>query len=181
MQKWVSNSQPVAFWISGFFFIQSFITAIKQNFARRYTIPINFIQFEFEFLNLDERKISIKPTEGAYIYGLYLEGARWSHDAESLKESNPKIMFDYLPVIWLKAIQLTKQDYEPNKFECPVYRTSLRHGELSSVGISTNFVFNIEFPTKKDKAHWINRGLYNYILDILLNHFSKTIILALKE
>ena len=102
--------------------------------------------------------MSNKPDEGVLIKGLYLEGARWSKSEESLQESYPKIIFDILPIIWLKPTKIQKKDNQSFIYECPVYRTSIRQGILSGVGISTSFVFNIDFPTTKNKTHWINRG-----------------------
>ena len=47
----------------------------------------------------------------------------------------------------------------PEKYICPVYKTTVRAGQLSTTGISTNFVVAIEMPTKKVPAHWVFEGV----------------------
>ncbi|XP_028831809.1 dynein heavy chain 3, axonemal isoform X2 [Denticeps clupeoides] len=157
LQDWIDNGPPSVFWISGFYFTQSFLTGVLQNFARKYTIPIDYIGFEFEVTNR-ERHFAEKPADGAYIRGLFMEGARWDHEQALVGESLPKILFDTLPVLWLKPGQSSTFCHE-NMYACPVYKTSARRGTLSTTGHSTNYVLSIELPSDQPQQHWINRGV----------------------
>jgi dynein heavy chain len=130
-QKWFDEGPPVVFWLSGFFFTQSFLTGCLQNYARKYTIPIDLLGFEFVIQTT--KTAGVRPEEGQYISGIYLEGARWDIKGNSLAESFPRVLTDQLPVIWLKPGETSKVT-PGDSYDCPVYKTSARRGTLSTTG-----------------------------------------------
>ncbi|GFH22159.1 uncharacterized protein HaLaN_19578 [Haematococcus lacustris] len=44
LSDWHEQGPPTLFWLPGFFFVQSFLTAGLQNYARRHTIPIDMVR-----------------------------------------------------------------------------------------------------------------------------------------
>ena len=102
MKKWIEEGAPPTFWLSGFFFTQSFLTGLKQNFARKYTIAIDLIAWDYEVMNDATFNAGEGAEDGAYIYGLFIEGCRWDSDQGCLEESQPKILYTKMPHIWLK-------------------------------------------------------------------------------
>ncbi|EDV21418.1 uncharacterized protein TRIADDRAFT_60039 [Trichoplax adhaerens] len=140
-QEWVANGHPTVYWLSGFYFTQSFLTGILQNHSRKAKIPIDLLSFDFQVLD-NKFEAKSKPVDGVYVYGLYLEGARWNNADK----------------IWMKPKLKNSIDVN-GRYECPVYKTSARRGILSTTGHSTNYVLAIYMQSDKPPSHWIDRGV----------------------
>eukprot|EP00944_MAST-04C_sp_MAST-4C-sp1_P005849 g5849.t1 len=132
----------------------SFLTGTKQNHAREHTIAIDNLCFNFEMMS--RAPIKKKPSHGAYIRGLFIEAATWDYEKQVLVENGEGVLTSLAPTIWLKPTTNDKESHFP--YNCPVYKTSDRRGELSTTGHSTNFVMKIRIPTEKSQAHWKQRG-----------------------
>ena len=158
-QNWIDNGAPVCFWFSGFFFQPSFMTGTLQNFARKYVYPIDSCTLEYIFQkDGKEDKNWTKPEDGAYTYGLKMEGARFNRETMLIDESFPKTLYDEMPVGLLRPCQKDKVEEYPH-YECPLYKTLDRRGILMTSGHSTNFVMDCNTPSDKPEEHWILRGV----------------------
>ena len=47
--------------------VSSYLSGARQNFARKYTIPIDHVGFQFEMTN-SEKEMENKPEDGVYVY-----------------------------------------------------------------------------------------------------------------
>ncbi|NXL55245.1 DYH12 protein, partial [Chordeiles acutipennis] len=123
-----------------------------QNYARKHRIPVDLLGYEFQ------DTADTAPEDGVYVHRLFLDGARWDRTKGMLAEQYPKLLFDTMPIIWLKPT--AKSDIKKsNAYVCPLYKTNERKGILVTTGHSTDFVIALMLNTDKAVQHWIKRGV----------------------
>jgi dynein heavy chain len=145
INNWLTQGNPIAYWISGLFFPQGFLTGCLQTHSRLYKIAIDELNFSFEVLEAEEpENCEERPQDGVFVYGLFMDGAIYNREQKCIDEQIPDELYDKMPVIHFKPTK----DYVPNEAEysCPMYKTGLRRGVLSTTGASTNYVLNVELP-----------------------------------
>ena len=168
MDSWLKKGNPKSYWLPGFFFPQGFMTGVLQTHARKYQQPIDSLNFTFDVLNDKETAgdVTEAPEDGVLIDGLFVDNARWNRDGKFLDESEPGVMCSNLPVVHFIPIQnyvppplLAPAD--PKEYQCPLYKTSVRAGILSTTGQSTNFVLCVGLPIRPgtDSDFWVLQGV----------------------
>lgn len=124
--EWQTHGVPrdLVFPLSVFSFPQGFFTAILQRHARKYAIPIHHL--DFNFLVVDDQALGSKSEEedrgeidndddddgakmidGAYISGMFLEGAQWDDEHQWLCDPRPGVMHHYMPIIHVQPRAIT--------------------------------------------------------------------------
>jgi len=165
LQMWFDlGVPPPCFWISGIFFPQAFFTGAMQNFARRYGEEIDLLSYRQTCMDsIKDAKVELQkaPEDGVYIYGIFLEGARWSSSHHQIADSKPKELFTDLPPLWFCPVR--NRVPNPADYRCPCYKVVSRKGVLLTTGHSTNFVLYIELKTDTVIDKWIKAGMAAFL------------------
>ena len=164
---------PYSLWLPGLFNPTSYLTAVMQVTARRTGLPLDQMTTETHITNyLKFENIDYYPQDGAFVHGLYIEGARWPTGDEAgdveditgtptagwLVDGRLKELLPPLPVVYVKAVPVLPS-WEPSAvgylrrvptiYECPVYLTSFR---------GHTYVFLATLKTIDPCSKWVLTG-----------------------
>lgn len=148
-------SIPTVTDISYLFNPQSFLTAIMQKTAQLNKLELDKLTIMTDVTRKSVEQTESKAREGAYVTGLYVEGARWNWQAGILDESEPREMQSHMPVINCKAVLADKLETN-GVYSCPCYKTQQR---------GPTFVFFGTLRSKMPSPKWVLAGV-SLILEI---------------
>uniref|UniRef100_A0A4W3JTU8 Dynein axonemal heavy chain 8 n=1 Tax=Callorhinchus milii TaxID=7868 RepID=A0A4W3JTU8_CALMI len=149
--SWIFDGRPYTFWMTGFFNPQGFLTAMRQEVTRAHKgWALDTVTLHNEVLKLNREEIKAAPSEGVYIYGLYLDGGGWDRRNTRLTESINKVLFTLLPVVHVFAINSTAPK-DPKLYISPVYKKPQR--------TDLTFITTLCLKTNQPPDHWILRGV----------------------
>eukprot|EP01060_Flectonema_neradi_P002972 TRINITY_DN11858_c1_g1_i1.p1 TRINITY_DN11858_c1_g1~~TRINITY_DN11858_c1_g1_i1.p1 ORF type:complete len:4751 (+),score=995.77 TRINITY_DN11858_c1_g1_i1:132-14255(+) len=164
LDKWMKEDRPSKFWLAGFYNPQGFLTSVSQEVTRAHagdkeSWSLDESILVSEVTKLDENDSEKQPSEGVYVYGLYLDGAGWDRMKCRLRDPLPKAEPSRMPLIHISAEAgkglTTKTIRKPpsRNVNCAVYRYPQRG--------DSNWVFDCGLGMAEgDTAPmWIRRGI----------------------
>jgi len=95
--------------------------------------------------------------DGAYIHGVFMEGARWDTAAGCMEDAFMKELYPKMPVILMRAILAEKEDTR-GIYRCPVYKQT----ERATPGYHTpgsGYLFMMQLKTKAPANKWVMAGV----------------------
>jgi dynein heavy chain len=174
LKEWTEEMiTPISLWLPGLFNPTSYLTAVMQVTARRTGAPLDQMTTETHITTaLKKSELTYYPRDGAFVHGLYVEGARWPVGEEAgdpeditgtmcsgnLVDSRLKELLPPLPVVYVKAVPVQPEwepssvgylRHKPDVYECPVYTTSFR---------GPTYVFLATLKTVDPTSKWVLTG-----------------------
>ncbi|XP_048253391.1 dynein axonemal heavy chain 5-like isoform X2 [Haliotis rufescens] len=149
---WCFDGRPHTFWMTGFFNPQGFLTAMRQEVTRAHKgWALDTVILHNDVTKYNRDDVTQPPTEGVYVYGLYLEGAGWDRRGSKLIEPKPKVLFEQMPVIHIYAINSTSGTTDARMYYCPIYKKPQR--------TDLTYIAGVILKTNQPPDHWVLRGV----------------------
>jgi len=157
LDDWINDplNIPKVVDVAKLFNPQSFLTAIKQLSCQTQSYELDKLQVFTDVTKRDVKQVEAHSRDGAFVTGMFLEGARWDSTTNALEDSKPKEMFVPMPVVNCKAGMMMEKE-DKNMYICPTYCVPTRR---------PYFVFPAQLRTKQPPAKWVLAGVA-MILDI---------------
>eukprot|EP00903_Cladosiphon_okamuranus_P015249 g14093.t1 len=164
---------PQCLWLPGLFNPTAYLTAVMQVTARSTGSPLDKMTTETHISTfMEPQEVDYYPEDGAFVSGLYIEGARWATGDEAgdtemvtgtpcagnLVDSRLKELLPALPVVYVKAVPVQSTwepsavgylRHDPKIYEAPVYITSFR---------GPTYVFLATLKTQDPVSKWTLTG-----------------------
>ena len=150
---WINEGEPAVIWLSGLHIPESYLTALVQTTCRLRSWPLDKSTLYTVVTKHTDPEGLTHLESGCYVTGMYLEGARWDHDASELAIQDPKVLVVELPIMQVIPVEASKLKLH-NTFRTPVYVTQARKNAMG-VGM----VFEADLATHEHTSHWVLQGV----------------------
>merc|ERR1711964_729159 len=149
-RRWVEIGEPNSMWLAGLMVPESYVSALVQITCRKYVWPLDrstIFTRVTKFTHPDQ--IKAPPKDGAYVHGLFLEGAKWDLERGCLAPQEKKVLIYDLPILEIIPQEVSKLKLV-GTFRTPVYVTRDRRN-AAGVGL----VMEADLASDKHPSHWV--------------------------
>ena len=176
------------FWIPGFFNQRNFLTTILQEASRKKGMPIEQFQINYRIMEDNEKEYSSRKAAGLgcyYIHGLYLYGASYNTERETLEDLHRKSAIGWempmfhLMVEHIEAVSesprnkeeirndadetLTsarKSKYPETHYLCPLFVNFKKNRVMNNQMAEGQVITYVPIPVKdRHPKFWIKRNI----------------------
>ena len=105
----------------------------------------------------DASQVDEAPEDGVLCEGFYLVGARWNREKMMIWDS----YHNHGRHDARRALCAHANNFKRNAddYECPLYKTAVRAGVLTTTGASSNYVVSLDIPTDRNPDYWVRMGV----------------------
>merc|ERR1712070_205467 len=159
LMNWTADlAQAKVTGVSGLFNAQAFVNAVKQVTSRKNDWALNKLVTTVDVTKkMTAEEVEGTARDGAYVTGLYIEGARWDMQQGVLEDSFMKELYPKMPIVQMRAILAEKEDLR-GVYVCPVYKQTER-ATPGTATPGTGFVFPMQLKTKQPPSKWTMAGV----------------------
>ena len=154
IDDWVINKErPKVFKLGAFFHPEEFTTAVLQVYSRKHKVSFDSLKWASKIYLENEDKIEV--DEGIIVDHLFLEGAKFDVEKNSLVECGQRELISQIPSILLYPTQNDEEGKD--LYQCPLYR--MQNRGTGAIDLP-NHIMDLYLPTSEESPdHWIQRSV----------------------
>ncbi|CAF0729412.1 unnamed protein product, partial [Didymodactylos carnosus] len=121
------DQRPLTYWMTGFFNPQGFLTAMRQEITRANPgWSLDNVILTNTVKKFDRDQVKDPPSQGVFVYGLYIEGAKIKNGALDELKANEKMLTHPMPIVHISADAEGAQKDRRQAYYAPVYKKPRR-------------------------------------------------------
>jgi len=171
--SWLQHGPLPSYSLAAFHEPWSFFVAHRQEVCCRRSFEeegwfFNDLVNKFEVLSADAPPTEA-PSDGVFIHGLWLDGARWDRAAGVLEDPEPLVRFSPLPTLHLRAVKRRSHEdaeAEPSgvgqaeqNFACEIFLYASRRRPPAQQHASSLMRMVVPLRTWEEPSVWRLRGV----------------------
>jgi dynein heavy chain len=147
--KWLTKGRPAEYWLPAFYYPKGFLLSVIREHSLKNKIEFDHLGMSYEVLNPLENNDS---DDGVSIFGLFLEGAKFSTEKDSLEDQSPPSWYFEMPSILCLPVE--NLSIAPEYYNCPLYYTQSKDMKKG------NLLGSIDLPTSsRNSEYWSLKGV----------------------